>query len=164
MTRQVFDAIQAGLSHDAIDQCMMRAWIEDTRAALEQETQPRACSVRDLACTLLVAIIGEGQAAFAQIGDGAVVIDNGSSYEPVFWPQSGEYANVTFFLTDESAPSMFLFSRVERRVDEVALFTGGLQLLALDYGKRTAHAPFFATVFRQLRNSPTADNLLVPMQ
>ena len=164
ITRLVFDGLQSGLSPLAIDQNTIQTWFGETRAALEEEARQQACTFRDLACTLILAIIGENDATFAQIGDGAVVVDNGTVYEPVFWPQSGEYANVTFFLTDDSAPATLLYSQLRRRVDEVALFTDGLQMLALDYAKRTAHAPFFATVFRQLRNCPEPDELFLPMR
>lgn len=56
--------------------------------------------LRDLACTILLAIVGADAAVFAQLGDGAIITGEGDHYTPVFWPPAGEYANVTDFLTD----------------------------------------------------------------
>jgi hypothetical protein len=71
-------------------------------------------------------------------------------YVPALWPQSGEYANCTFFLTDADAATRVQAKRA-RRVDELALLTDGLQGLALHFASRAAHGPFFAPMFARLR-------------
>ena len=43
---------------------------------------------------------------------------------------------------------------MERRIDEVALFSDGLQRLALHYQTRTAHAGFFKPMLATLRAAP----------
>ncbi len=42
---------------------------------------------------------------------------------------------------------MLEFELEERCVDEVAIFTDGVERLVLDLQERTAHAPFFRTLF-----------------
>jgi hypothetical protein len=110
---------------------------------------------RDFACTLLVMIIGQDHAVFFQIGDGAMVVSDGDDYAWIFWPDNGEYENLTFFATDPQASSHLQFDTCDRRIDEIALFSDGLQRLALHYQTRTAHSPFFRSLLSVIRS---ADN------
>ena len=65
----------------------------------KESSQPR-----DLACTLLAVIVAPIGGGALQIGDGVIVIgEQPLSWRWVFWPQKGEYANTTFFLSDENA-------------------------------------------------------------
>ena len=112
---------------------------------------------RDYACTILVAIVGADCAAFMQVGDGAIVVSRRTEpdqYAWVFWPQEGEYANMTQFATEPGADELLEYELVEGSVDELALFTDGLQRLALHYQSLTAHAPFFRPVFAAVRLAP----------
>ncbi|MCI0337157.1 MAG: protein phosphatase 2C domain-containing protein [Acidobacteria bacterium] len=109
---------------------------------------------QDFACTLLAAVIGQENAAYFHIGDGAIVAslrEDGENYQCVCWPQQGEYANTTNFLTDVDAVEKIFCGLKSNAVDEVALFTDGIQSLVLDYRKRTAHSSFFAAMFSWLR-------------
>jgi hypothetical protein len=56
------------------------------------------------------------------------------------------------------------FRSLEQRVDELALFTDGLQPLALHYASRTVHAPFFVPMFDSLRRSTDIDGLESPLK
>lgn len=40
-----------------------------------------------------------------------------------FWPQKGEYENVTYFAMDAAACKHLNFSTVRRCIDEIAIFT-----------------------------------------
>lgn len=136
---------------------LVETWILKLRdeIALRAEAE-EGLSVRDFAATLLAAVIDEDSAAFFQIGDGAIVIpgDEDETYVWIFWPQQGQYANETNFVTDQNAPQKLEFVLVSHRVDEVAVFTDGVQSLALHYQSRQAHNPFFLSVFRWLRSAP----------
>jgi hypothetical protein len=46
-------------------------------------------------------------------------------------------------------------------VDEVAIFTDGLQMLALNMESRTVHQPFFSDLFRYLRMANDADKVSI---
>jgi hypothetical protein len=98
------------------------------------------------------AILAAGWAAFAQIGDGAMVFDGDEGYTVAFWPDTGEYVNMSYFLTDELFRDRLRIEIVERTVNELAVFTDGLQMLALDFTATQTHGPFFAPLFNTLRS------------
>jgi hypothetical protein len=146
-----------------------RAWVVDWLARFQAEIAERAaaeeCAPRDFACTLLVAVIGSDCAVFFQVGDGVIVVpaeaeevdeagNAGGAYRWVFWPDNGEYENVTFFAVEPQAAERLQFALVERRIDEVALLSDGLQRLALHYQSRTAHEAFFKPMLTALRTAP----------
>jgi hypothetical protein len=111
-------------------------------------------SPRDFASTLLVAALGPDECAFLQVGDGVIVIRGveavDAEYKEVFWPDRGEYANETLFVTDPRGAERVRFDRWEGRIAEVALVTDGLQPLVLNYADRVVHPPFFAKTFALL--------------
>jgi len=143
---------------------VVSAWVRAVRDALTSSAVEKELPIRELACTLLCAIIGQNAAVFVQIGDGAIIILDGGNYRPVFWPQSGEYQNTTFFVTDSEFESRIQHELIERPLDEVALFTDGLQMLALNYAEKKAHAPFFLPMFASLRSAEDATELAVPFR
>jgi hypothetical protein len=93
----------------------------------------------------------------AQIGDGAVVGEhegNGGGWEPLLWPDHGEYVNTTRFLTDPDALDHLRVVELPGPARNVCLFSDGLERLVLDFRSRTAHAPFFDAVFRRFGELP----------
>jgi hypothetical protein len=115
-------------------------------AALERKSQPR-----DLACTLLAVIIAPMGGGALQIGDGVIVIgEQPLAWRWVFWPQKGEYANSTFFLSDEKALAKAEVAALTDDVLDVALMSDGLEPLAMQFAARTTHEPFFRTVLAPL--------------
>jgi len=131
-------------------------WTIAERVRLQALVIP--CEPRELACTLAAAVVAPEIAVFFQIGDGAIVIDDHGGYRPVFWPQSGEYVNTTFFLTDDQAVDRVQFCALPAEVNEIALLSDGLQMLALHYESRTAFAPFFRPMFANLRAQATGES------
>ncbi len=131
------------------------AWAADARAAVEALAADAGREASAFACTLLGAVIARRAAALVQIGDGAIVTREagGADWSFAFWPQNGEFANTTRFLTDDDALSRVQVRVGEGRVDEVALFSDGLQTLALDLEARSVHAPFVEGMLRPLRTA-----------
>jgi hypothetical protein len=123
----------------------------------------RSLTREDFASTFAGAVIGGDGGAFLQVGDGGMVVRAAGTaeYEPVFWPQSGEYANETFFVTDREV--RLQFQARTGTVDEIALFSDGLQRLVLTVRKRAAYAPFFRDLFGQLRRKAQAEGLSQPL-
>lgn len=134
-------------------------WLTQVHLALIDEAQVREVEPRDLACTLLFAVIGRAGAGFGQIGDGAIVVLQDDHYETVFWPQSGEYINSTNFISDARFHSLFDFSWRTDPFRDIALLTDGLQMLCLHYQSRQVHTPFFAPMFRDLRDTQDPNSL-----
>ena len=125
------------------------------KGLLVTRAEELGCTLRDLACTLNVAVLLPEWAWFLQIGDGAVIVQPSTSdpFEVVFWPDNGEYANQTYFLTD--VPDEHVHSRLDGRAFErVSLITDGLQTLALKLAERRAHPPFFLPMFGTVEAAP----------
>ncbi len=127
--------------------------LQQIQATLIQQATAENLPVREFACTLLGAVLATDRAWFLQIGDGVIVIGDGHDYQPVFWPQTGEYANETWFVTDPNAAARLEFAVLTEPVTEIAVLTDGLQPLALHYQSRQAHAPFFRPLFQRLRTA-----------
>jgi hypothetical protein len=141
----------------ALDRQAFVPWLGEVQERIATAARAEGRESRDFSCTLLVALVGRRRAAFFQIGDGAIVYRaEGSGYRPALWPQSGEYANCTWFITDEEAAERVQAVSTEN-VHEVALLTDGLQGLALRFDTREAHGPFFEPMFARLRGETTAE-------
>ncbi len=129
--------------------------LQQVRTALGRLAADTGQPIREFACTLLGAVVAADRALFLQIGDGAIVIGApNQGYRPVFWPQTGEYANETYFVTDIAAATHLECAILSEPVAELSLLTDGLQRLALHYQTRQAHEPFFRPLFQRLRAHP----------
>jgi hypothetical protein len=143
---------EGGAGDDVLQQDLAVACLEHIRCALENLlSEPDAArGLRDYACTLVALVVGPRHALAFQVGDGAVVIRQDGELMPVFWPDSGEYANMTYFVTDADAAAHLQVARLDAP-HEASLMTDGLQRLALIFSTRQAHAPFFEPMFAVLR-------------
>jgi len=147
-------AVQSPIALAEIDPPLMVTWIEQIRQCIQHEAELANADSRAFACTLLVAIVGSDRAVFAQVGDGAMVIateDEPHEYRWVFWPEQGEYVNTTRFITDADYQEHLQYMMIEQSVSELAVFTDGLQHLALQYEPPIAYVPFFKGLFPPVR-------------
>ena len=149
----------AASCESAPERALIEAWVDATRERVLEEAALQGAVPRQLACTLLVALVGDGWAAFAQIGDGVIVFDGESGYALAFWPDNGEYANTTRFLTDDDYAKHLRIEVIEREVCELAVMTDGLQMLALDFKGARVHERFFEPLFRTVRSNPNEKDL-----
>jgi hypothetical protein len=129
-------------------------WLDTVRKAIADHASDTEHEVRDYACTMLFALIGVETAVFLQIGDGVIVVnDQDQHWSWVFWPERGEFANTTFFVTDAAAADHLRFEQRHVSIDEVALLSDGIEPLVLHYASRTVHAPFFDRMLGPVRRS-----------
>ena len=147
--------LDSGRTVEEITQDTVGSWINTIQNLLEEEARAVSRERRDFACTILGLIVAESCATCLQVGDGVIVLADSEehAYGHVFWPDRGEYANTTHFVTEEDAIEHLQFDSVKRRVVEAALLTDGLQNIALNYQQRTAHEPFFRGLFTPLRTA-----------
>jgi alpha-D-ribose 1-methylphosphonate 5-triphosphate synthase subunit PhnG len=126
------------------------------RDAVGEEARERERPAGEFASTLLVLVAAPWGTLAAHIGDGAIIVDDGT-LRVLTWPEQGEYANVTVFLTTASAVEN---ARIVEAgpISRFALLSDGLQNLALDYAAHTVFAPFFEPMLRPLGN-PEADRV-----
>lgn len=145
-----------GLSDELATQCIM---------AIREKVYSRADSMglkaRDFACTFLGVLSCRLGTLVLQIGDGGIVVDVGQGLEVPIVPMSGEYANMTHFLTDDDAIHQMVTKSFPGIALRVAAFSDGLQRLALNMADNTAHEPFFTNFFRVLSSaSPDQEDQL----
>lgn len=110
---------------------------------------------RDFACTFLGVLSTSTGTLVLQVGDGGVVIDTGAGLEVAVVPMSGEYANMTHFVTDKDAVTVLTTKSYPNRALKVAAFTDGIQRLALNLATNTPHEPFFSPFFNSMAKATT---------
>lgn len=148
--------LEEALLDDALfDAEFARALVAHVRAALAALAQERGQPLRDFACTFLGLIAQPAQTLVFQIGDGAIVLGDEQSLSLALDPMSGEYANMTYFLSDEDALERVVVAELGA-VARIALFSDGLQRLALNAADQSPHLPFFAPFFKTLATATTA--------
>ncbi len=150
----VLSSLHDGGTVESLTPAAAAGWITHVVDRLVTYAYGAEVNLRDLASTFVAAVLGSSAAAYFQIGDGAIVIASNGGYSPVFWPQSGEYANMTHFLTDESSIDRLQFKLALESPDDIALLSDGLQMLALKYSTKEVHPPFFRPLFSRLRAEP----------
>lgn len=121
-----------------------------TREAVFAEAREREHEPHEYACTLLLVVLFPDHTLAAHIGDGAIVVDDGT-LRVLSWPQQGEYANTTLFLTMENAVENARICRTDS-ISRFALFSDGLQSLALSYATEEVFAPFVESMLKPLQN------------
>jgi hypothetical protein len=164
----VMGLIKHYLSTGGVVSCIERdlavSWVLEIRNVITRIAEEIRSTPREFACTLLVSVIGSESAAFIQIGDGAMVTaneaDDGWSY--IFWPQHGEFANTTNFVTSPNFIEAMDFDVTGRRIDGFAAFSDGLENLVLHHATRSVHVPFFTSMLSPIRRltTPGLDNTL----
>jgi hypothetical protein len=151
----MIEHLESGRTVEQITADTVKSWITTLQNLLDEEARAVSRERRDFACTILGVVVGESRAACLQVGDGVIVLHDSQehAYAHVFWPDRGEYANTTHFVTEDDAIEHLQFESINRRVLEAALLTDGLQTIALNYQLRTAHEPFFNGLFAPLRTA-----------
>lgn len=126
----------------ALDHAMGAALV-----AVEAEARKREVEMRELSTTLIACVLTADAVAVAQVGDGAVIAADGEGMRALTAPTSGEFANETVFLTSAGAVDAAQRATWRGTALHLAVFTDGLQGLALKHPARTPHEPFFAPLF-----------------
>ena len=130
-------------------------WVDGTRDLISAVATRRKIPTREFAATLVCAIAGPGELIVAHIGDGCVVAQDGSTGEWIApsWPQHGEYASTTFFITD-AAELRLRIMRVPMQVASLAIFSDGIERLVLDMAAMRPFGGFFDSVIRPILATP----------
>lgn len=164
-TRHLLSVVrQAQPKCKEITQAQARQWMQEVLTHLASVAEREGTPISQLACTLLLAIVSKDGAVFAQIGDGGWVVQMEDGIRPGTWPQNGEFANITTFITTEAALDTLQFVRLDGKVSGFAGFTDGIQTLALNFGARQAHAPFFKPMFDAVRACGDETELIAPLR
>ncbi len=126
------------------------SWIDTVRDCMAQAAENREAIRKSFACTLVLLIARADENIIVHIGDGAVVgRDQAGEWKALTWPENGEYASSTYFITDDPEPRV-RFVEGDGAYTAYALFSDGIEDLALDQKAMTAHAPFFTSMIRSV--------------
>jgi hypothetical protein len=102
---------------------------------------------REYACTFLGVLASPNAILLMQIGDGGIVADLGNGLEMPIKPCTFEYANMTSFVTEENALEMFRIFKKDCLAERIAVFSDGIQRLAINMNSGEPHNPFFNPFF-----------------
>ena len=134
-----------------ISEEIVREWLDNIRDQISHSADQHGTEPRQLAATLVAAIVFNDYAVICHIGDGACVLRRREniSWEVPSWPAHGEYASSTYFVTDDPQPNL-QYNLIEDKVSEVAVFSDGIERLVLDFSNKCAFEGFFEPMFRPL--------------
>jgi hypothetical protein len=153
--RVVRGFLESGGTVCSIERELAASWLSEVQRAITKLAEAAGSTAREFACTLLVAIIASDYAAFLQVGDGAMVIGNEADddWSYIFWPQHGEFANSTNFVTASNSIEIMDFKTLDQKIDSFASFSDGIESLVLHYATKSVHAPFFKAMLALVRQS-----------
>lgn len=119
-------------------------WFDTTRDLLSAVALRHSRELRDFAATSVSLISTGSQTVIAHVGDGCAVLREANSGRWIApsWPQHGEYAATTCFVTDAEAHQLRI-TRVQSGVSAFAVFSDGIERLALDFAAQEPSHKFF---------------------
>jgi hypothetical protein len=145
-----FDYSQLELPTDE----MLWEWINVARQRISQAAQARELTARDFAATVIFSISSGANTLVAHIGDGSAVArcEETNEWTALSWPSQGQYASSTFFVTDTPEPKLII-SRFDTPVSALALFSDGIERLALDMAAQKPFKPFFDGMIKPIAST-----------
>lgn len=112
----------------------------------------RGLHVSSFATTAVMAISDGATTLTVHVGDGAVVArtcEEDRQWSALSWPEQGEFASTTRFVTEEKGP-LPRIAHHEGPIDRLAVMTDGLERLALDFRLLSPHAAFLGPMSEPL--------------
>ncbi len=139
------------LCDDGVWEDAVRGAFESAREGLLDCALELGVEVRNLATTLQVLVLGTSAHCYGRVGDGACVGRSDGGLVAIAPRPDNVYVNETTFLTSPGALPTLVSS--QSRLTACAVFTDGLQHLAMSLGDWTPHEPFFRPMFGLVRNT-----------
>jgi len=134
----------------------IRGAFEAARGSIVDHARRQGSAPADFATTLQVVLLGQTACCYGRVGDGAGVGRVDGALVPLAPAPDNGYANETRFLTSaQSDPEVFF--RADH-VSDCAVFTDGLQHLAMQLAQWKPHDPFFNPLFDFVRTSADASS------
>lgn len=128
------------------------SWIDAFRDQVSLLAEKRELRTRQFACTLAGLICSKDEIVALQVGDSAAVARKEGEWTSLIWPENGEYASSTFFVTDDPEPR-FQISRVPAEFDAFAIFSDGIGDIALEQIEKRPYARFFDPMMAPVDNN-----------
>lgn len=132
--------------------------VSQARTALEELATTNAHTLREYACTLLIAVLTPKEWHVLHIGDGAVVgILSATEVKTLSAPDNGEFINVTVPLTSNEYLSNLRFSHGVEELYGIALLSDGVQPMCINYQTNAAYPGFFTPLIQWLASLPESE-------
>jgi hypothetical protein len=122
---------------------VMACWMLLARHRIAQAAAAHGLEPCEFATTAVMAMSDASVTVTVHVGDGAVVARDAvtGDWLALSWPEHGEYANTTRFLTDADGPAIRVAVH-DGCIDRIAVMTDGLERLALNFAATRVHAAF----------------------
>lgn len=130
-------------------QQILRQALAAAKTAVEVEAAVCNRPARDLASTLIIVVATPELIVGVQVGDGlAVASDRAGNIISLTAAQRGEYINETTFLVSPQALDKTEVTLWRQTTSHIAVFSDGLQMLAVNMSDGTPYLPFFSPLFQ----------------
>jgi hypothetical protein len=137
---------------------VLRAAMDVARGQVEVSATLYGLPPKEFATTLLLFVGRPGSVIAAQIGDGAVIVQDATGgFHALTTPQNGEYANTTTFLVSPGAFKTVQHQAWDGPFTGIGALTDGLQRLALVMPTGQPHPNFFSPLFKFMAGADGAD-------
>jgi hypothetical protein len=125
----------------------------------EPRTSDRRPTLADFHATLLGAVASPNGGTFFHIGDGVGVATKFKDFEQyiISPPENGEYANETYFFSQDDWKEHLRFTTFGREYDLILLMTDGVTPFAMGAGAAAPHRPFWRPVCDFLATHSSVD-------
>ncbi len=127
----------------------LKNWICELQNKITKIATQRDTTTRQFAATLAIIVATSDEILTLHIGDSAIVGRKDQNWDILCFPENGEYASTTYFVTDMPEPRLNI-ARYPCEYDAFALFSDGVGDLALSHIQGSAHPQFFNPIFRPL--------------
>lgn len=142
------------------DEETVQSWMDELRDRLSVAAGHRGLTRRQFAATLVMLVIFDDQVVTLQVGDSALVgRKTDGTWEALCWPENGEFASTTYFVTDDPEARLHV-TRQPLEHDAFALFSDGLEAVALDHSTQQPFVRFFDPMFRAVDEAPGTGRLV----
>lgn len=127
-------------------------WVRSLQDDVSDLAREAGVSTREYSCTFVGAIARPESTLCIQVGDGAIVgaTEPGSPYQCLTWPQHGRSAVLTFLATGDDAFNRLIVDFTAQPMNEVAVFTDGVEDILLERVRRTPSQANVRRVFQVL--------------
>lgn len=136
----------------------IRCWLDGLRDRLSFAATKRDLTRRQFAATLVMLVVHGGDILALHVGDSALVGRKSGGWEAVCWPENGEFASTTYFVTDEPDIRLHIH-RMPFEYDAFALFSDGLESVALEQSTSMPYPRFFDPMIRPVDAASHAGRL-----
>lgn len=149
--REVTSRLKVDLESGAvIDAERITLVVQGARSTLEDLATEKQVALRDLACTLVGAVISKSGGSLFHVGDGLGIVELDAENPVITMPENGEYANETWFVTDDDWQSHLSVMQFQGTVDCLALMSDGAMPFVMNRERTAMFGPFINPVRKYL--------------